>query len=271
MTVNPDLPQALADIVMKLLAKTAEERYQSTHGVEADLKFCLSQWMTSGEISAFAPGLNDVAYYLQFPHKLYGRNTEMATLITTFDQVSQGQSALVMISGYAGVGKSALVHELHQPIVEQQAYFITGKFDQVQRTTPYRAIAQALRDLIRQLLTEREDQLARWKQRLLTALGSHAQLIIDVIPEVELIVGSQPAAAALSPQETLSRFQRVFQRFMRVFCQPEHPLVIFLDDLQWADAASLNLLEWMLTNDGLSDGHRCLPRSGGHFPASALA
>ncbi len=249
MTVNPDLPQALSDIVIKLLAKTAEARYQSTHGVEADLRFCLSQWMTSGDIIAFAPGLSDVADHLQLPHKLYGRNAEITALTTAFDQVNQGHRSLLLISGYAGVGKSALVHELHQPIVEQQAYFITGKFDQLQRTTPYRAIAQALRDLIRQLLTERDDQLAEWRQRLLVALGSHAQLIIDVIPEVELIVGPQPAISSLSPQETLSRFQRVFQRFIRVFCQPEHPLVIFLDDLQWADVASLNLLEWMLTDN----------------------
>ena len=246
--INADVPQALSDIVIKLMAKMAEDRYQSAHGVEADLRFCLTQWQTRGAIQAFSPGLQDETDRFQLSQKLYGRDADTAQLMVAFERVCQGQTALLLVSGYAGVGKSALVHEMHTPIVEKRGYFIAGKFDQLQRTTPYRAIAMAFRDLMRQLLTEREDRLAEWKQRLLNVLGLNAQVIIDVIPEVELIVGAQPAVAALAPREAQNRLQLVFQHFMRVFCQPEHPLVLFLDDLQWADAASLKLLEWMLTD-----------------------
>ncbi|ETW94899.1 MAG: hypothetical protein ETSY1_32885 [Candidatus Entotheonella factor] len=246
--INADVPQVLSDIVMKLLAKTAESRYQSARGVEADLRFCLTQWQTSGAIQAFTPGLHDEIDRLQLPQKLYGRDADLAKLMVAFEQVSQGRAGLLLVSGHAGIGKSALVHEMHQPITAQRGYFIAGKFDQLQRTTPYRAISMALRDLMRQLLTESETQLAQWQHRILNALGANGRVMIDVIPEIEWIVGAQPPVAALTPHEAQNRLQLVFQRFMRVFCQPEHPLVMFLDDLQWADVASLNLLEWMLTD-----------------------
>ncbi|MEE8289421.1 MAG: AAA family ATPase, partial [Nitrosomonadaceae bacterium] len=246
--VDPEIPKALSNIVMKLLEKTADKRYQSAYGIQADLDTCLKQLRDSGKIEKFTLGLQDVMDQFHIPQKLYGREQEIATLMTEFDRISQRQTELLLVSGYSGIGKSALVYEIHKPIVEKRGYFISGKFDQLQRTIPYNAIVAAFRELMRQFLTESEDRLKEWKEKLLTALGVNGQVIIDVIPEVELIVGPQPDVAELAPQEAQNRFNLVFQRFIQVFCQREHPLVIFLDDLQWADPASLKLIELMMTD-----------------------
>jgi PAS domain S-box-containing protein len=242
------IPKAVSDIVMKLLAKTAEERYQSAYGLKADLQECLTQLQANGRISEFAIARHDISDKLQIPQKLYGRESDVETLLATFDRVALGSTELILVAGFSGIGKSALVNEVHKPIVRQRGYFISGKFDQFKRNIPLDSLVQAFSDLMRQLLTESEDRIATWKAKLLEAFGVNGQVIIDVIPEVELIIGKQPPATELSPTEALNRFNLLFQKFIRVFAQAEHPLVIVLDDLQWADSASLKLLELLITD-----------------------
>ena len=243
----PSLPEAVSDIVMKLLAKLPEDRYQSAQGLQADLEHCLTQWQTLGRIDSFALGADDVSSRFHIPHKLYGRDREITTLLAAFDQMAaSGEAALVTVSGYAGIGKSALVHELHKPIVREHGYFLSGKFDQLMRDIPYATLTQAFRDLVQQLLAESEARIADWRQRIQAAVGINGQLIIDVLPQVELIIGKQAPVPALPPAEAQNRFRAVLQRFMAVFCSQEHPLAIFLDDAQWADAASLQFIEDLL-------------------------
>jgi serine/threonine protein kinase len=244
--VNAEIPVALSKIVLKLLAKTAEERYQSAWGLKADLEECLNQLRTIGTVSEFILGRRDISDKFQIPQKLYGRDAEINTLLRVFEQVSQGKTEMMLVSGYSGIGKSALVQEIYKPITRARGYFLSGKFDQFQRNIPYSAVVKAFQSLIKQLLTESEIQLQQWQAKLLAALGTNGQVIIDVIPEVELIVGKQPPVAELGSAESQNRFNLVFQNFIRVFCQPEHPLVIFLDDLQWVDSATLKLIELMM-------------------------
>ncbi|HEY9301513.1 MAG TPA: AAA family ATPase, partial [Phormidium sp.] len=182
------------------------------------------------------------------PEKLYGRDREVSLLMNTFDRVSAGKTEAMLVKGYSGIGKSSLVNEIRKPIVGARGYFISGKFDQFQRNVPYSAIIAAFQSLVRQLLTENETQLTQWRTKLLAVLGNNAQVIIDVIPDVELIVGKQSPALELAPTEAQNRFNLLFQNFIRVFCSPEHPLVLFLDDLQWADSATLKLLDVILTD-----------------------
>lgn len=242
------IPKAVSDIVMKLLAKTPEERYQSAWGIKADLETCRDRLESLGQIDEFCLATQDVCDRFVIPEKLYGREKEVTQLLTTFERVSQGSSEIMLVSGYSGIGKSALVNEIHKPILRQRGYFISGKFDQLQRDIPYAAIALAFQNLIRQLLTESEAALQIWKLELLAALNPNAQVIIDVIPEVEQIIGKQLPVEQLGATETQNRFNLFFQRFITVFAQKEHPLVIFIDDLQWADLASLKLIELLITN-----------------------
>ena len=253
--LNDEIPEAVSSIVMKLLAKTAEERYQSATGLKYDLEICLSNLQMQGTIEKFTLGQRDRGSQLLIPQKLYGRESEVQVLMDAFDRVSNGATEMMLVSGYSGIGKTAIVNEVHKPIVKARGYFISGKFDQFKRNIPYAALFQAFSDLIRQLLIEKSEQIAIWKQKLLDSLGTNGQVIIDVIPEVELIIGQQPDVPQLGAAESLNRFNRVFQQFIRVFCQPEHPLVIFLDDLQWADSASLKLIQLLITD---SDSHYLL-------------
>jgi serine/threonine protein kinase len=269
--IRNEIPQALSDIVMKLMAKTAEERYQSAWGIKADLESCLTQLQTTGKISEFPLGTADISDKFQIPQKLYGREAEVSTLLAAFDRVAahtdfdtdapingdnlqskiqnpKSKIEMMLVAGYSGIGKSALVQEIYKPITEKRGYFISGKFDQFQRNIPYSAVVAAFKQLVQQLLTESEQQLNQWKAKLLTAFGSNGQVIIDVIPEVELIVGKQPAVPKLGATESQNRFNLVFGNFIRAFCSKEHPLVIFLDDLQWADSATLKLIELMMTD-----------------------
>jgi predicted ATPase/signal transduction histidine kinase len=243
-----EIPQVVSDIVMKLLAKTAEERYQSAYGLKADLEQCLAQFQMTGAIDRFQLGQQDLSNQFQIPQKLYGREAEVADLMAAFERVSQGKTEMMLVGGYSGIGKSSLVNEVHRPIVRQQGYFISGKFDQLKRNIPYASLIQAFQELMRQLLTESQARVEVWQEKLLQAFGPNGQVIIDVIPEVELIVGLQPPAPQLGPAEAQNRFNLVFQRFIRVFADAEHPLVLFLDDLQWADAASLNLIQCLMTD-----------------------
>ncbi|HLO49924.1 MAG TPA: serine/threonine-protein kinase PknK, partial [Kamptonema sp.] len=241
-------PTAVANIVMKLLAKTAEERYQTAWGLKVDLENCLHQLQTSNQILEFPLATQDVSNKFQIPQKLYGREEKVDQLLSIFERVSQGTTEMILVSGYSGIGKSALVNEVHKPIVQQRGYFISGKFDQLKRNIPYASLIQAFQDLIRQLLTESETKLQNWKQQILEALDPNSQVIIDVIPEVELIIGKQPPVPELKPSESESRFNLVLQKFIDVFAKQEHPLVIFLDDLQWSDTASLKLIERLMTD-----------------------
>ncbi|MEW6497836.1 MAG: serine/threonine-protein kinase PknK, partial [Cyanobacteriota bacterium] len=244
---KPEIPPVISEIVLKLMAKNAEDRYQSAHGLKADLEECLRQLPAKSQIDPFPLGQHDVSDRFQIPQKLYGREREIHTLMTAFDRVSQGASEMMLVSGYSGIGKSALVQEVYKPLTCQRGYFIAGKFDQFQRNIPYASLIQAFRSLVRQLLTESVAAIATWREKLLTALDSNGQVIIEVIPEVELIIGSQPALPDLPPTEAQNRFNLVFQNFINVFTRPEHPLCIFLDDLQWADGASLKLIELLMT------------------------
>ena len=344
--LNLDIPEAVSDITMKLMAKTAEDRYQSPAGLKYDLEKCLNQLQTNGTIENFPLGERDRGSQLLIPEKLYGREQEVAAILDAFDRVSgmggsglvtdggsglvtdggsglvtdggsglvtdggsglvtdggsglvtdggsglvtdggsglvtDGGSGLVtdgtdkgkgwvadgtdkgrgegksvngpraemlLVSGYSGIGKTAIVNEVHKPIVRARGYFIAGKFDQFQRDIPYAALIQAFTKLVRQILTESSEQIAVWKARLLEALGSNGQAIVDVIPELELIVGKQPDLPKLGPTESQNRFNRLFQQFIGIFTQKEHPLVLFLDDLQWADSASLKLLELLMAD-----------------------
>ncbi|MCT7983854.1 AAA family ATPase [Laspinema sp. A4] len=246
--INPEIPEAISAVIMKLLAKTAEDRYQSAAGLKFDLETCLIQLQNTGEITEFIPGHADKAGQLTIPQKLYGRDAEIATLLKTFERVANGSTEVMLVSGYSGIGKTVLVAEVHKPIVRQRGYFISGKFDQFKRNVPFASLIQAFKSLILQLLTERDAQIQVWRERLTSALGNNGQVIIEVIPEVELIIGKQPALPELGATESQNRFSRVFKQFISVFTSKEHPLVVFLDDLQWADSASLKLIELLLTD-----------------------
>lgn len=207
----------------------------------ADLETCWQEFQTTSTIADFRPGLCHSSAQLNIPEKLYGREEEVVTLLSAFERVAMGNSEIILVSGYSGIGKSSLVNEVHKPIVREKGYFISGKFDQLGRSVPYASVIQAFQSLMRQLLAEDADKLLIWKDKLLSALGTNGQVIINVIPELELIIGEQPKLTELGAAAEQNRFNRVFQQFIRVFTQPQHPLVLFLDDLQWADSASLKL------------------------------
>jgi PAS domain S-box-containing protein len=261
--IDAAIPRPLSDLVMKLLAKTAEDRYQTTLGIQADLQACLSQIQQGQEIAYFEIGRGDISSILQIPQKTYGREREVVQLSTALKRVAieHPQSELILISGYSGIGKTTLVRELYKPITRQRGYFITGKFEQLQRNLPYSAVIQAFRSLIRQLLTETIAQIQQWRSLLLAALGDNARVAIDIIPDLELLIGYQAKPIELPPAELQNRFHRVLEKFIGVFTQPDIngdrqticPLVIFLDDLQWADRASLQLIEQWIT--GFNDRH----------------
>jgi PAS domain S-box-containing protein len=244
--LNKTIPTALSGIVLKLLAKNAEDRYQSSSGILSDLTCCLNEYQSDNAITSFTPGQNDIPEKFQIPQKLYGRDEEMKRLLQSFQRASSGNAELLMVSGYSGIGKTALVKEIYKPIQELKGYFISGKFDQFQRNMPYKAIVEAFKELIKQLLTETEENLMGWKNMILDILGPNGQIIIDVIPDLSLIIGDQPEVPELPPVEAKNRFNYVFQNFIHIFTQKSHPLVLFLDDLQWADEASLNLIQMVL-------------------------
>ncbi|MCC5897785.1 MAG: AAA family ATPase [Phormidium sp. BM_Day4_Bin.17] len=253
--INPEIPEAISAIVLKLMAKTAEDRYQSSHGINADLETCRQQWISTKSVTVFPLGQQDQQGRFIIPEKLYGRDAEIEQLLQAFERISHGPSEMMLVAGYSGIGKSALINEIHKPIVRRRGYFISGKFDQFQRNIPYSCLIQAFRDLIRQLLTETEAELADWHDKLQRALGKNGKVISDVIPEIELIIGAQPPISSLPVSEAQNRFNLLFQTFIQVFTQPDHPLVIFLDDLQWADPASLQLIQLLVTDP---DSHNLL-------------
>ena len=242
------IPGAVSAIIMKLLAKTAEERYQTAAGAASDLRRCLAEWETQQRIDEFPLGDEDTPDRLLILEKLYGRESELAALLVAFDHVvAVGRPELVLVSGYSGIGKSSVVNELQKALVPPRGLFASGKFDQYKRDIPYATLAQAFQSLLRPLLTKSEAELSKWRDALHEAVGPNGQLIVDLVPELALIIGEQPPVPELPPQDAQGRFQLVFRRFISVFARPEHPLALFLDDLQWLDAATLDLLEDLLT------------------------
>jgi PAS domain S-box-containing protein len=242
------IPAVVSEIVMKLLAKTAEERYQTAAGIEYDLRRSLAAWERHARIEPFALGENDRPDRLMIPEKLYGREREVETLLAAFDRVVEsGAPELVLVSGYSGIGKSSVVNELHKPLVPPRGLFALGKFDQYKRDIPYSTLVQAFQSLVRPLLSKSDAELSRWRNEIMAALGPNGRLMTDLIPELTLVIGEQPPVPELEAQQAQRRFQLVFRRFLSVFTKAEHPLALFLDDLQWLDAATLDLLEDLLT------------------------
>ncbi|SFT50512.1 AAA family ATPase [Paraburkholderia aspalathi] len=246
------IPARVCQIVMKLLAKTAEARYQTAASVERDLQHCLADWERQHRIDDFPLGEHDTPDRLLIPENLYGRAREIESLLASFDRVVRGGAPeLILVSGYSGIGKSALVHELHKVLVPSRGLFASGKFDQYKRDTPYSTLVQAFRNLVRPLLGKSDTELASWRDALLEALRPNARLMTDLIAELKLIIGDPPPVPELEPQQAQRRFQLVFRRFIGVFARPDHPLTLFLDDLQWLDAATLDLLEDLLSRSDL--------------------
>lgn len=244
--IDPTIPEILSDIIMKLMSKMAEDRYQSAHGIKVDLINCLNELKKTDTITRFPLGRQDFSERFHIPEKLYGRELEIETLLNAYTEVSQGAAKLLLVSGYSGIGKSALIHEVHKPLVEKKGYFIAGKFDQFKQNIPYAALVQALTEWIRQVFMEGPAMVSYWQSRLQSALESNTGLMVELIPALESLLGTQPKPTPLNPIESQNRFKMVFVKFLQTLATDKHPLVIFLDDLQWADAASLQLLLQLL-------------------------
>jgi predicted ATPase len=241
------IPEQISRIVLRLMAKAPEDRYQSTTGVAHDVDVCERQWIASQAVAPFELGQRDVPERFLMSRKLYGRDRETRQLLTAFEEAHGGITSLLLVSGYSGIGKTSLIHDLYKPIVRQRGYFISGKFDQIVRNIPYGALIQSFRGLVWQLLTETEERLAAWRGRVERALGANGGVLAEVIPEIELIIGKQEPPPPLGPTEAQNRFRYVLQSFVAVVASKDHPLVLFLDDLQWVDAATLEVLDTLLT------------------------
>jgi len=246
--INPEIPVPVSDIILKLLSKPAADRYQNGFGLAADLRECLKQLQMTGEIKPFPLGAQDVSPHFIIPQILAGREKERYALLEAFERVSHGWTEFLLVTGEEGSGKSSLVHEMSKSLIGKRGYFITGKFDQFCRNLPYSAIIQAFQGFVLQLLTQNDEQLHALKEKLLAALAPNGRIITDAIADIELIIGKQPDVPDLAPEETQNRFDTCFRNFLRVFASEDHPLVVFMDDLQWADRASLRLLQ-MLASD----------------------
>ncbi|MDC0713076.1 AAA family ATPase [Stigmatella sp. ncwal1] len=253
---DASIPRPVSDVVMKLLAKTAEDRYQSALGLRADLELCLAAWEAGHQdpalgLQGFLPGQKDISHGFQLPQKLYGREPQLEGLRKALDRAAAGRAELVLVSGESGMGKSALVQEMQQPTLERRAHFVAGKFEQLLRDVPYAPVLQGLSDFVRRLLTTSETELGLWRQRLVEALGENAQVMVDVLPLLARIIGPQSLVPELPSQEASLRFNLAFQRFVGALTSEQHPLVLFLDDLQWADLPSLQLVQMLVTESKL--------------------
>lgn len=243
-----EIPLMVSDIIMKMVAKNAEKRYQNALGLKHDLKNCLKSWQKTENIPLFELGKQDISAHFGIPEKLYGRQGEVQSLLDAFERVTAGDSEIILAAGFSGIGKTAVINEVHKPIVRQRGYFIKGKFDQFHINIPFSAFVQAFRDLMGQLLSETENKLQRWKSEILSELGKNGQVIIEVIPELQYIISPQPAVEELSGNAAKNRFNLLFLKFLKIFATQEHPLVIFLDDLQWADTGSLKLIQLLMSD-----------------------
>lgn len=245
--VSVKTPRVLSDIIMKLLAKNLDHRYQSTHGLKIDLLECQKRMQANGTIEPFPLGASDYVDELRIPQKIYGRDTELAALLDSWERANLGTTEFLLVSGYAGIGKSVLVNTIQRAIAGKNGYFVSGKFDQLNRAVPYAVMAHVYRELVRNILAQSPKMLSQWKTRIEHAVGQNGQLLIELIPELELVIGPQSAVQPLGPTESQNRFNLTFQNFSRAFASKEYPLVIFLDDLQWIDPASLKLLQILVT------------------------
>ncbi len=245
--LNASLPAVLSSIVMKMLSKNPEERYQNCLGVMADIDECLHQLDQKGSVDDFPIATKDISIRFNIPRSLVDRENERIELMQCFERTCKGLSEMMMVTGPPGIGKSALVNEIYKPIVAKNGYFIFGKYDQFRKDVPFSAIIQSFQGLIRQIISESEEKIQAWREKLLLALGPNGKVIMDVIPELELIIQTQPELPVLGPEEAMNRFNLVFQKFVNVFTTEEHPVALFLDDLQWADQASLKFLENLMT------------------------
>lgn len=246
--VNPDIPVMISEVVMRLMEKSASDRYQSTYGLKMDLERCLNDLENKGRIELFEVGQKDYSDKLQIPQKLYGCENEIQALMDSFERVSEGAVELMLVKGYAGVGKSSLINEVHRPITERRGYFIRGKHDQYQKNIPYSSLIQAFNDFVDQILTETPERIAKWKTKILSAVGSNGSLLIEVIPNLKYIIGDQKQAEKLTSVEAANRFNYVLRKFIEVLSQKGHPLVIFIDDLQWGDMATFNSIKLLMTD-----------------------
>ncbi|HEX2947051.1 MAG TPA: diguanylate cyclase [Clostridia bacterium] len=244
--INPEIPTALSEIIMKMISKTTEDRYQSALGLKKDLEYCLQMLEGKREIVGFIPGEGDILDRFEIPHKLYGREEEIRTMIDGFEKAAEGYCELLLVSGFSGIGKSSLIQELRKPVAGKKGFYISGKCNQFERNIPYHGLIKAFQGMIKQLLSESQSNLDNWRRLLTEALGCNAQVILDVIPELEQIIGPQPEVSELNPLEAQNRFKLVFLEFIKTFAELEHPLVIFIDDLQWSDASTLELLKYIL-------------------------
>ncbi len=241
------IPVAISAIISKLMSKNAEDRYQTAAGIEQDLRKCLAEWESRGQVDSFPLAEHDTSGRLFIPEKLYGRAGEVNRLVGAFDLVvNSGAPGLVLVSGYSGIGKSSLVNELHKALILPQGLFASGKADPFKRDIPYATLGQAFRGLVLRILSQSDTELARWRRWLQDAVGTNGQLIVNLIPEIELVIGKQPLIGDLQLRDSQNRFKMVFRRFLRAFSRHDHPLVLFLDDLQWLDPATLELLESLL-------------------------
>jgi PAS domain S-box-containing protein len=249
-SIAADIPEVVSEILMRLLAKTPQDRYQSGRGLVADIDHCLAQWHSRGHLEPFRLGERDFSDELQIPHRLYGRAAETELLLETFERMAaSSRPELICASGYSGIGKSSLVQGLRDPILRHHGYFIAGKFDQYQGDIPFATLTQAFQDLTQQILGESASSIEQWRQDIQAAVGMNGQIILEVLPQIELILGTQPAVPTLPPTEQQTRFREVFRQFTAVFCRKGHPLVLFLDDVQWIDSASLKLIEYLITHE----------------------
>ncbi len=247
--INPNIPPILSLIISKLMAKNAEDRYQSAYGLKHDLEQCRQQWEQTGNITTFELAQKDMSDRFLIPEKLYGRQTEVAKILAAFERVSSGTTEMILVTGFSGIGKTSVVNEIHKQILSQRSYFIKGKYDQFKRDIPLSGLIQAFRDLIGQILLETDAQIQEWQTKILSVLGTQGQVIINVIPELELIIGKQPEVAEISGSAAENRFNLLLRRFIQIFMTKEHPLVIFLDDLQWADITSLKLIQLLISQN----------------------
>ncbi len=242
------IPKAISDIIMKLLEKMSENRYQSSIGIIYDLEKCLEELKETGEIIDFEIGSHDISDRFIIPQKLYGRDVEIATLLLSLEAVSKGFTEIVTVSGYSGVGKSSLVNEIRKPLIKNKCLFGKGKFDELNYNNSYSALNQVFEGILHQILSSSKEQITNWKNTFLDGLKPNAKIIIDIIPSLELIIGAQPEVPTLTPNETDNRFNFVFSNFIKCLCSNEHPLIIFLDDMQWCDLITLKLLKNLVIN-----------------------
>lgn len=243
--LNPKIPVTVSNIIIKLMAKNAEDRYQSALGLLHDIEYCIRQLENEVANIDFKLGVHDVSGKFQIPQKLYGRDKEVETLLKSFDTVSEGSTEWFLVSGYSGVGKSVLIGELYKPITERRGYIAEGKFDQYQRNIPYYAFTLAINEFCSLLLTESKEKLLYWKNVIQQGLGDNGSVILEVAPALKEIIGEQPEPARLDALEALNRFNTTFVNFVRAIAKADHPFVFFIDDLQWADVGSLNLIKTM--------------------------